>query len=86
MVNKAVGYGYIDGEVGRDEEVLVIMRRSKTNPQESEYDIKHFTTKLSNNTSNVYLYNAIWNTRNDLGGACILTSDYRKPKSICDRT
>ena len=69
MVDKAVaGYGYIDGEVGRGEEVMVIVRRGKTNPQEPEHDIKHFPANLSKNTSSVYLYNAIWNTRNDLGG------------------
>ena len=72
-MDKAVaGYGYIDGEVGRDDEMLVIVRRSITNPQEPEYDIKHFPTKLNSNKSSVYLYNAIWNTRNDLRGKTIV--------------
>ena len=49
-VDKAVaGYGYIDGEVGRDD-VVEIVRRGKTNPQEPEYD---FLTKLSSNKSHL---------------------------------
>lgn len=62
-------YGYIDGEVGRDEEVLVIVRRGKADPQKPEYDIKHFPTQSSKNSSRVYAYNAIWSTTTTLGGA-----------------
>ena len=61
-------YGYIEGEVSSDEEVLVIVRRSKTDPHKPQHDIKLFPTKLEDDTSRVYLYNAVWNTNSELGG------------------
>lgn len=54
------GYGFVD-DVRKDEELLVIVRRSKTNPQMPHHDIIHLqrSGELSKNISRVYIHNAI---------------------------
>ena len=63
-------YGYIEGEVGMGDEVVVIVRRSQTHPHQPAHDIKEFPTgDLSSDTSKVYLYNAVWNNNTNLPGS-----------------
>ncbi|CAI8052988.1 hypothetical protein GBAR_LOCUS28991 [Geodia barretti] len=60
-------YGYIEGEVGMGDEVVVIVRRSQTHPHQPAHDIKEFSTgDLSSDASKVYLYNAVWNNNTNL--------------------
>ena len=69
-----VGYGFVDN-VRKDEELLVIVRRSKTNPQMPHHDIIHLQRfrELSKNTSRVYIHNAIcsWSAKKGVLYACI---------------
>lgn len=54
------GYGFVD-DIRKDEELLVVVRRSKTNPLMPHHDIIHLprSRELSKNTSRVYIHNAI---------------------------
>ena len=66
-------YGYISGEMGRQDEVLVVVRRSLTQPQRPSHDIKRFQTDLDSGVSRVYLYNGVWSNNTDLQGLTLYT-------------
>ena len=70
MVNYgAAEYGYIEGEVKMEDEVLVIVRSSQRDPHKPAHDIKKFPTgDMNSETSRVYLYNAIWYNNTDIPG------------------
>ena len=69
----APDYGYIEGGVTMENEVVVIVRRDQRNPDRPAHDIKKFSKDLGSETSKIYFYNAIWsNNTNILGLGRIL--------------
>ena len=63
-------YGYIEGEVGMGDEVVVIVRRSDRDPLKPAHDIKRFPARdLGSDTSRIYLYNAVWSNNTYLPGS-----------------
>lgn len=59
-------YGYIDGEVSSDDEVVVIVNRGSVDSRKPEHDIMRFSTKLRPSFGKLYIYNAVWSAESVL--------------------
>lgn len=68
VLTKYSAYGYIEGEVKEDQEVVIIVRRGEMDHSRPEQDIKLFPMELGPDTSKLYIYNAAWSAEHTMTG------------------
>ena len=73
VLAKYSAYGYIEGEVKEDQEVVMIVRRGEMDYGRPEHDIKLFPKELSPDTSKLYIYNAAWSAEHTMTGLSRIT-------------
>ena len=63
MIRDFTDFGFAQGELSEGAELLIVIRRSKENPEKPKHDLVIFSPsdEVEPGSSKLYVYNAVWN-------------------------
>lgn len=63
MIRDFTDFGFAQGELSEGAELLIVIRRSKENPEKPKHDLVIFSPsdEVEPGSSKLYIYNAVWN-------------------------
>ena len=61
VIGEYTDYGFMEGELTANMEVVLVLRRKTEQPAKPQHDLLTFTHKVEQDFSKLFIYNAVWN-------------------------